>query len=138
MKKHLEKLRAQPDHHKSRIIKTAALVTTGIIVLVYIILRTFGSNQDIAQDGTSRFENFSNIIDASLERFTQVGQDLSEQQDGFREIQEAAIEAELQQENEVDESQSESNEQLINEESDENEVSRSSDGATEVSNTTNE
>lgn len=72
MKKHLEKLKEKPDHHKKKIAQTAAIIVTVGVVLIWILIRSLIPN---ATDGNTP-NSSSNFIDSFNTIFSEASDDI--------------------------------------------------------------
>lgn len=84
MKKHLEKLRSQPDHHKEKMVKTMALIVTGIIVLAYLVLISFGNTSEKNASNTEQSNQSNSFLETFENGFSEIGSELNTISEQFR------------------------------------------------------
>ena len=83
MRKHLEKLKEKPDHHKEKIAQTAAIVVTVGIVLVWILIRTLVPNspdENTAGPTNGFIDSFNTIFSDASEDLVDIKQEFNQQQ----------------------------------------------------------
>jgi len=74
MKKHLEKIRKKPEHERRVIARNLAIITTVVIVAIWLVLLSFGSKStnDISDNKKPTFESFNNLIQQSVSGFEEI------------------------------------------------------------------
>jgi hypothetical protein len=92
MKKHLEKLRSKPEEHKQKIVKTLAFVTTGIIVVIYIIILSTRGTSDTVSENIELQEERSSFFETFETTFEGIGSSVNDLTDQFKKEQESLTE----------------------------------------------
>ncbi len=108
MKKHLKKLQEQPDHKKNKIVQVLAFITTIIIFIIYLILRSVldtSSGTEIPDTTTNIFGELSEVVNDNFANFNEVHNDLKEQQEFINQIQEQAQQQTIQDNNSAQETE---------------------------------
>ncbi len=80
MKKHIQKLKEKPDHHKQKIAHTMAIIVTAIIVIVWIIIRIVVPEQE---SNTPEEKNSFSISNTLESIFTTTSSELADIQEEF-------------------------------------------------------
>ncbi|MFT6361178.1 MAG: hypothetical protein ACJAV6_000353 [Candidatus Paceibacteria bacterium] len=82
MKRHLEKIKKKPELERKKIARNLALIATGIVVVVWLVLLSLISSSRESEPSPlqgSAFETFSGLIDQGLEDFGGIEEGFNEQ-----------------------------------------------------------
>lgn len=104
MKKHLERLRNKPEEHKQKIVRTAAFIVTGIIVVIYIIILSLNNpkannqsvNQETQSEQSSFLDSFGSTFDQVGSSFNDIANQFTDQQESITELLETVEDASQQ------------------------------------------
>jgi len=119
MRKYLHTLRKRSDEEKTAIVRTFAIITTGVIFVIYLLILAFVPRDSAPVINTQQeaLNAFSTVLDGGISQFADVSNQIQDQSDQleitpenlqiFAEQiqQEAAMENNIQQ-NEIDSSPS--------------------------------
>ena len=82
MEKYLKKIRARSDKEKTSIVRTFALLTTGIIFIIYVLLVTFlpqYNQPPVVNTQQDAFNAFSNVLNEGIDQISNEMQERSNQ-----------------------------------------------------------
>ncbi|MCI5051058.1 MAG: hypothetical protein MRY57_02015 [Candidatus Pacebacteria bacterium] len=85
MKKHLKKLRNKPDHEKTHIVRTMAIIVTALIFITYLLILAFSPDEETnQQEGQQNaLESFNQILNAGIEQFGNIGSQIRDQRESI-------------------------------------------------------
>ena len=81
LKKRLKKIRQRPDHEKSHIVRTMALITTGAIFVIYLLILAFAPRDVNPKENTQQnaLEAFSDILNSGFNQIGSIGAEIKKQ-----------------------------------------------------------
>lgn len=82
-KKRLKKIRQRPDHEKSHIVRTMALITTGAIFVIYLLILAFAPKDVNPKENTQQnaLEAFSDILNSGFNQIGSIGAEIKKQRE---------------------------------------------------------
>jgi DNA repair ATPase RecN len=83
MKKYLKKLRERTDEEKKYIVRTSALITTGIIFIIYLLILAFLPQGPSPVESTQQdaLNAFSDVLGGGIDQLGGIGNQIQEQSD---------------------------------------------------------